>query len=462
MRAVALVAVLSIAAACKYKVARYCDEQTPCDDPAFPFCDFDGALEGVERQCVANPVDGGQPDAGEDDSQVVQIAGGGSIPSGTGHTCALLTDGRIKCFGNNETGQLGIASTVRFGDDEPARDAPFALLSRPARSIAAGVFQSCAVFENGEGQCWGFGDHGELGQGEIEDIGDNEAPSSRPAIELGGAVAEICTGDAYTCARLENGDVRCFGLFTGIPGVNQIGASDKPVDHPPIDLAGNTITGLGCGFTHVCALTQAGAIFCWGGSQMGALGYPGITRIPEPASEEHPGDFGAVQVGAAATQVVAGQNHTCVLLEGGSVRCWGSGPALGYGEADLVLGDDEPPSSGARIVDLDGIAEELVAAGSMTCARLAGGDVRCWGFPNGSTDVPLGDDESPTTFPPLPFPEPAVALGAGSEHACAILESGDVYCWGKGANGRLGYGDEDDVGIETGVLSKGPVPLLTD
>jgi alpha-tubulin suppressor-like RCC1 family protein len=157
-------------------------------------------------------------------------------------------------------------------------------------------------------------------------------------------------------------------------------------------------------------------------------------------------------------QIATGNKHTCALLDNGRVRCWGTGAALGYGNDD-VIGDDEHPSV-APFVDVDGLVVEIVAGGGQTCARLENGDVRCWGLPNGQSPDPIGDDETPSSVPPLPLPAPAVGLAAGTEHACAVLETDDVYCWGVGAMGRLGYGDEDDVGIGTSVTSKGPVPII--
>ena len=128
-------------------------------------------------------------------------------------------------------------------------------------------------------------------------------------------------------------------------------------------------------------------------------------------------------------------------------------------EASEDIGDDEPPSA-APLVSLGGTAVEIDAGGEMTCARLESGDVRCWGFPNGHTGAFVGDNEPPDAFAPLPFPARSVALGVGDAHACAILENHEVYCWGEGEDGRLGYGDQDDVGIGTSATSKGPVPII--
>jgi alpha-tubulin suppressor-like RCC1 family protein len=453
MRAVALVAVLSIAAACKYKVARYCDEQTPCDDPAFPFCDFDGALEGVERQCVANPVDGGGGDAREEGFRVVQMA------AGRDHTCAVLSDGELRCFGDNTYGMLGVASMVAYGDNEPASDAPFAIVDGPVQAADLGLDHSCAVFRDGNVQCWGMGAHGELGQGDFEQLGDDEAPRSRPPIDVGSPTAEVCAGSSFSCARLKSGDVHCFGLGVegnlGIPGVIEIGGTTKPSQFPPIELGGIAID-LDCGSSaYACAVLEDGSVRCWGSSFEGALGIPGVTQI---GRDESPSSVGPVQVGLPVEQIATGNKHTCALLDNGRIRCWGTGAALGYGNAD-VIGDDEHPSV-APFVDVDGLVVEIVAGGGQTCARLENGDVRCWGFPNGQSPDPIGDDETPSSVPPLPLPAPAVGLAAGTEHACAVLETDDVYCWGVGAMGRLGYGDEDDVGIGTSVTSKGPVPII--
>lgn len=405
-------------------------------------------------------------DAADDVLRVVEISAGGSTNlEFDGHTCARLSDGRLRCFGQNAAGQLGLGNIVVYGDNEPASKAPFVDLG-PVTAIGAGFDSSCAVFADGELRCWGSNDHGELGlgQGGSGQIGNDEPPASVPPIDLGGNAVEVCGGDTYHCARLDSGQVRCFGLETnsvalggsvlGIPGVTQIGADDRPIQFPAIDLGTPAIVDIDCGTSHVCAVNDDAAVFCWGVGN-GPLGYPGVTGV---GFNEHPAEMGPVDVGESVSQIAVGTGQTCALLSSGSVTCWGNAALLGYGTAEDI-GDDEPPST-AGTVDIAGKAVEIKAGGKMTCVRLDNGDVRCWGFPNGHTAAPVGDNEPPSSFAPLPLPAPAVSLGVGYNHACAILDTHEVYCWGEGEGGRLGYGDEQDVGIGTSVITKGPVPIL--
>jgi alpha-tubulin suppressor-like RCC1 family protein len=143
------------------------------------------------------------------------------------------------------------------------------------------------------------------------------------------------------------------------------------------------VTQLAMKHQHVCALTAAGAVRCWGDGQYGELGY-GLSHLigdDEPASTG-----GDVDVGEAAEQVVVGESHTCVLLTGGRVKCWGQAYTgqLGYGNV-VDIGDDELPSS-IGVVDVGGEVKRLVTARYHTCAILVGGGLRCWG----ANDVGLG------------------------------------------------------------------------
>ena len=214
------------------------------------------------------------------------------------------------------------------------------------------------------------------------------------------------------------------------------------------------------GGSHTCAV-RSGKVYCWGLGFSGQLGYGNTNNVGD---DETPGAIGPVDLGSGrtATAVSAGDFHTCALLDDGSVRCWGFGAdgRLGYGNTSDI-GDDETPAS-AGPVPIGGPAIAISAGGSHTCAVLAGGAVRCWGFgldgrlgyanlnPATLQSPSVGDNEAPASVSPVVLGGPATAISVGEEHSCALLAGGTVRCWGDsgqdasgdGGDGRLGYVNE--------------------
>ncbi|HEV2060791.1 MAG TPA: hypothetical protein VGR11_15675, partial [Solirubrobacteraceae bacterium] len=133
---------------------------------------------------------------------------------------------------------------------------------------------------------------------------------------------------------------------------------------------------------HTCAVQGGGEVRCWGYGVGGRLGYPSAVTPANPSigDDETPGSAGPVALGGGATAISAGAFHNCALLEGGSVRCWGFGGEgrLGYRNVETI-GDNEPPGS-VGPVELGGSATAISAGGGHSCAVLVGGSVRCWGF----------------------------------------------------------------------------------
>src|SRR5690606_4522223 len=117
---------------------------------------------------------------------------------------------------------------------------------------------------------------------------------------------------------------------------------------------------------------------------------------------EVPASAGDVNVGGTVVQISAGGVHTCALLDTGSVRCWGSGSLgqIGYGNTNPRIGDNEVPAS-AGDVNVGGNVEQIVAGGFHTCALLDAGNVRCWGqgelgqLGYGNTER-VGNNETPS------------------------------------------------------------------
>ncbi|NQW61188.1 MAG: hypothetical protein HQ461_00030, partial [Deltaproteobacteria bacterium] len=171
-----------------------------------------------------------------------------------------------------------------------------------------------------------------------------------------------------------------------------------------------------------------------------------------------------VPLGAKAIGVAAGAKHTCALLEGGDVLCWGRGEAGQTGRGDRLSWGDTPQrfaSAGQRVA-LGGPAMAISAGDLHTCALMADGSARCWGYGwdgrlgTGST-TDIGDDERVSSVQPIRFATAITSLSAGSQHTCLTTAAGEVSCFGRGSAGQLGRGDADDAGAEFGA---GAMPTI--
>jgi alpha-tubulin suppressor-like RCC1 family protein len=223
---------------------------------------------------------------------------------------------------------------------------------------------------------------------------------------------------------------------------------------------GGAVTQLAAGGHHTCAVLSTGAVRCWGRGQYGQLGYGNTSNIGD---DETPAMAGDVDVGGVVEQLAGGQVHTCALLDTGAVRCWGYGlyGELGYGNTSRI-GDNETPAS-AGDVDVGGTVTQLAAGSMHVCALLDTGAVRCWG--NAAAGKlgygnlrSIGDNETPATAGDVDVGGPVVRLAAGELHTCAVLSTGAVRCWGSGWQGRLGYGNTNNIGDNETPASAGDVP----
>ncbi|NMO13637.1 hypothetical protein HPC49_31185 [Pyxidicoccus fallax] len=354
--------------------------------------------------------------------------------------------------------------------------APLPSSKRPAR-LAAGHSQSCAIFMGGDLLCWGENSHGQLGTGDTRYRGQTPDTLLGPPVELGTErrPIQVAVGAGYTCALLEHGAVKCWGVNTS----GQLGtgdtcgrahAEDLGTEIPGVDLgSGRTARFIVAGSQHTCALLDTGAVKCWGGNPSGQLGL-GDMR----ARGGTPGDLGehlpSVSLGTGRTAVLlaAGHEHTCAVLDTGAVKCWG---ANDYGQLGLgALGNrgDEPGELGDALPAVDlgkGRTAVALAAGNRhTCAVLDTGAVKCWGdhrsgqlgaaTVEGTRDRGRRPGELGEHMPAVALGKgrTAVALAAGTWHTCALLDRGTVKCWGQNGYGQLGLGDKDTRGDEPGEL----------
>lgn len=390
------------------------------------------------------------------------------------HTCVLLRGGDIRCWGGNFDAELGQGHRRSIGDTEPASAGDIVSLGEPAIAIsAAGDYNAsftCALLESRNVRCWGSNHFGQLGLGrDVRRIGEDELPSEIDPIDIGGPVAALTTGAmqyaTHACALLENGHLRCWGNNRygqlGLGHTNHVGRREVPANLNPINVGGEVLQ-ISAGKFHTCALLAGGELKCWGRNQAGQLGYGHTDQIGD---DETPADVGTIPVGGKVFDVSAGRSHTCALLDEGRARCWGWNQygQLGYGHTTNV-GDTNLPED-AGDIDAGGKILQISAGGLHTCALLEGGRVRCWGdnrfgqLGYGHRRI-VGDDDVPANSTDLHLGGPAVAIEASNYHNCALLEDDTLRCWGLNNFGQLGYGHTNHIGSNEAPASAGPVPAF--
>ena len=427
-----------------------------------------GVVDVGEECDDADPENGDGCDSDCSYTTVVVRAGGS-------HTCVLIEGGRVRCWGAGATGALGYGNTEDIGDDETPASVGDVVLPAPVVDLEVGNQHTCALFNDERVRCWGSGADGRLGQGDTDDLGDDETLGTLASIDLGMTPSALASGGSHNCVILSGGNIRCFGLNgdgqLGIASTESIGDDEPPADAAAVAVGGEPFVEFASGNAHNCALNAIDELYCWGKNQHGQLGYGNnqdlgdneSLNISDPVAV-FPEDL---PDGETIEQIALGKDNSCVLFTTGEVLCWGRGSRGQLGQADTVewgnnLGEDpgllDPIELGDSAVDIS-------AGSEFHCAVLANGDVRCWGKNDlgqlgiGSKEQ-IGDDELPTAVDPVELPGSAIQISSGDAHTCAVLDDYSVVCWGRNTDGRLGYGNTDDVGAEQTPLAAGTVDLL--
>jgi alpha-tubulin suppressor-like RCC1 family protein len=339
------------------------------------------------------PVDAGGVLAGKSLTQ---------ISAGAAHACVLDRAGAAFCWGYDGTGALGDGSTDYSSDVPVAVDTSGVLAGKALSRIAAGYNHTCATDRTGAVYCWGDNSRGELGDG-------STVSSSVPvAVQAGGLlvgqrVTHISAAFHYTCATDRAGAGFCWGAGgDGVLGNGTTSDSSVPVAVQTTSvLAGETLTGISAGSSHVCAVDSVGHGYCWGSNANGELGDGTTTSssVPVRVLARGPLALGLLARGSFArgpligrrlTRISAGLFHTCALTRAGAAYCWGSGyiGELGTGS---VAGSSVPVAVYASGVLAGTVLNRISAADTHTCATDRAGAAYCWGANYTSQ---LGDDTS--------------------------------------------------------------------
>lgn len=338
------------------------------------------------------------------------------LAAGSGHTCAILPDRTLMCWGWDEYGQLG-DSAQSYARSRPVHADGVS----GAVAVDGGNQHTCVVAAAGVVQCWGYNRWGQIGGGN-----DDSPNTAVTVIGIGPALA-VGAGLNHSCALLADGSVWCWGNgYHGQIGTGTVIHSFVALQVPGVSGASAIATG----DHHSCAIVGSGAVKCWGRNHLGQLGYGGIDADPGIAVAT---DVLGI---ADAVAISAGSSHTCVLRANQSIACWGGGVrgTLGNGLAE----NSPTPVSVSGIND----AIDLVAGNLHNCVLHEAGTMSCWGN-NYSGAVGDGSNRNNRLVPkPVPGVSGVSAIAAGSEHTCARISRSpiNVKCWGNGAHGQLGDG----------------------
>ena len=342
------------------------------------------------------------------------ISGVQAISAGFFHTCALTTAGGVKCWGDNTSGQLGDNTTTD-------RFTPVAVsgLASGVQAVNAGG-NTCALITSGGVLCWGYNGHGELGDGTTTNSSTPVAVSG-----LNSGVQAVSTGGGQTCGLTSASGLVCWGWNDH----GQLGDGTKTDRSTPVAVSGlaSGVLAVSAGAYHTCALTTPGGVKCWGANSHGELGDGTTTNWITPV---------AVSGLASAVHALSGGVvHTCALTTFGGVKCWGS-------NYRGQLGDGTTNASYTPIV-VSGLTSgvQAVSTGEIyTCALTTAGGVLCWGYNNRGQ---LGDGTTTDRSTPVAvsgLTSGVLAVSASRDHTCALTTDGGVMCWGSNYGGQLGDG----------------------
>jgi len=279
-----------------------------------------------------------------------------ALSLGWSHTCALTENGGVKCWGDNNFGQIGNGRWLINYQPTPVNVVG---LSSGGAGIAAGYGHTCAVTGGGGVKCWGRNSSGELGDGTT-----TNRVTPVDVVGLSSGITAITAGTGRTCALTSAGGVKCWGS-------NYVGDGTTS-SLLPVDVVGlsSGVVAIGAGWGHTCALTGNGGVKCWGENYSGQVGDGTTTHRLTPVD--------VVGLSSGVLAIAVGGYHTCALTSGGGVKCWGSTPM--------------------DVVGLSSGVAAISAGIGHTCALTGGGAIKCWG---GNENGQLGDGSTITTLTPV-------------------------------------------------------------
>ena len=354
-------------------------------------------------------------------SAPAMLAGGGY------HTCMLMTDRSVRCFGENNWGQLGNGGFANASTPVTVNGMTTAV------SVGAGIEHSCALLADGTVRCWGTNFVGQLGDGTIG--GGSALP--KPVQGLSGVIG-LGSGGFHNCVILSDHTVQCWGRNQDGQLGNGNSTTDSGTPQPVTGLTG--VVALAAGGYHTCALLTDATVRCWGRNDRGQVGDGTTISRSTPV---------VVSGMTNAVQLSGGLYHMCALLADATVQCWGQNDSGQIGNTQVFS---------SVPVTVGGIANAVaVSAGVFhSCALLSDGTVHCWGQ-NGNGQLGNGTTTNSSSPVDVSGLDDVVRVTGAGLHTCAILSNSAAQCWGYNVYGQLGNGNTTDSPIPVPVTGTGGV-----
>ena len=351
-------------------------------------------------------------------SATPQAKTGLKISAGGSHSCTVVDD-TARCWGRGASGQLG-----NDAKDDQQVSVQVSGLTSEVTQISAGDFHTCAVVE-GRAVCWGAGGSGQLGN-------DAELTEDTPVQVVDvmdtpiSGVTQISAGGEHACAVVEEHAV-CWGAG----GSGQLGNDAESNADTAVQVDGLTtgVTQVSAGGRHACAVVEGRAV-CWGAQNTGQLGN-NITSDTDNKSTP----VEVTDLTTGVTQISAGDEHTCAVVEGRAM-CWGAGSngKLGHNRAN----PNEDRATPTQVMGLTAGVTQISAGDEHTCAVVEGKAV-CWGEGDDGRLGRSGNSDQNTPVQVAGLTAGVTQISAGDKHTCALVD-GLARCWGSDDNGRLGNG----------------------
>jgi len=402
--------------------------EIPCPDEA-PVC-LDGSCvpcEGAATHCNGNVVEHCEEgqwvpaetcDIGCDEGACLQVV---DIGAGVAHTCAVLTNGTVRCWGYNKHDLL-------FTDhlDDPAEPGSFVTAPTPvpgledAVEVDGGDAHSCARTSSDGVKCWGWNGTGQLGSGDFTNS-DTPVP-----VALNGTITDLAVGLAHNCVALSAGDMACWGLNeSGEFGNGEAGSN--VLEPNPIEVSmGLPVAHVSTTYGHTCVRLTAAEAACFGRNSDGQLGNGTQDASTTPVGVMNEG----------VQEIAAGDGHTCGR-SGAGLYCWGNNNngqvGLGATGPDVLT---ETPITAVTAV------ARIELSDNFSCIVNNSDQLVCWGR---NVEGQMGNGQAgANTWQLTPFAVPIGAIAdvaLGYRHTCALTAAGEVLCWGLNNHGQLGTGD---------------------
>ena len=350
----------------------------------------------------------------------VSVAGLGTgltvVTTGMRHSCVVTGGGAAVCWGDNGDGQLGDGTLVSHSTPGTVSG-----LASGVASVSAADYHTCALTTSGAAWCWGENSFGQLGDGTTT---GRYAPVGVSGLASG--VSAITTGGYHTCAVTGAGALWCWGYnYNGQLGDGTTTNRSVPT---AVTGLGSGVSAVAVGAAHACALTGAGAVWCWGYNGYGQLGDGTTTSSLTPVA--------VGGLGSGVVTLAAGGYHTCALTGAGAALCWGDNEFGQVGDGTTAVYRATPTAVSGLGSGVSG-----VATGSWhSCAVTTAGAALCWGWNRSGR---LGDGTTANSSTPVAVSGLAsgmAAIDGGGSSGCALTTAGSAWCWGDNADGQLGDG----------------------